>query len=90
MRRRLLAGIVLGLALILAAPMLRAQDAGREEAAAHLRRSPTRVDFDERLVQGQTKKAEALYLFERKDSEIRSMVFRRKSFRKEIVRKLDE
>lgn len=44
-------------------------------------RGPTRIDFDDRLIQGQTNKSGAVYLFDRKETGISSMVKRRKSFR---------
>jgi hypothetical protein len=44
-------------------------------------RGPTRIDFDDRLIQGQTNKSGAVYLFDRKETGITSMVKRRKSFR---------
>jgi hypothetical protein len=45
-----------------------------------------RVEFDGRLVQGQTAKSGAIYLFARKRSELRSMVEERTHYRKEILR----
>ncbi|MBN2362084.1 MAG: hypothetical protein JXR83_21715 [Deltaproteobacteria bacterium] len=53
------------------------------------RRGPARVDFDDRLIQGQTNKSGAIYIFERKNSEIHSMVRRRTSFREEILRSIE-
>jgi hypothetical protein len=47
-----------------------------------------RIEFDERLIQGQTAKAGALYLFDRKPSDLRSMVHERESYRGEIVRQI--
>jgi hypothetical protein len=44
-----------------------------------------RVEFDARLIQGQTAKAGAVYLFERASSDLSSMVDQRKSYRTEIV-----
>ena len=49
-------------------------------------RGPTRLDFDDRLIQGQTNKSGAVYLFDRKETGIRSMVRRRKSFRQLTLR----
>lgn len=49
-------------------------------------RGPTRIDFDDRLIQGQTNKSGAVYLFDRKESGISSMVKRRKSFRQLTLR----
>jgi hypothetical protein len=46
----------------------------------------TRLEFDGRLVQGQTARSGAVYLFERGRSELRSMVRERQSYREEIVR----
>lgn len=45
---------------------------------------PTRLDFDDRLIQGQTNKAGAVYLYERKELQVRSMVRLRENFRPEI------
>jgi hypothetical protein len=45
-----------------------------------------RLEFDGRLVQGQTARSGAVYLFERARSELRSMVRERQSYREEIVR----
>jgi hypothetical protein len=49
-------------------------------------RGPTRIDFDDRLIQGQTNKSGAVYLFSRKETNISSMVRRRKSFRHLTIR----
>ncbi len=49
-------------------------------------RGPTRIDFDDRLVQGQTNKSGAVYLFDRKELSVRSMVRQRTSFRDQIVK----
>jgi hypothetical protein len=45
-----------------------------------------RVEFDGRLVQGQTAKSGAIYLFARKKTELKSMVDERSSYRKEVLR----
>ncbi len=66
-----------------------AQDEGAAPEALK-RRGTTRIEFDPRAVEGQTKKAGAIYLFQRKDAEIKSLVKRRKTFREEILKKLDE
>ena len=42
---------------------------------------PTRIDFDDRLIQGQTNRSGAVYLFDRKETGIRSMVRRRRTFK---------
>lgn len=48
-------------------------------------RGPSRIDFDDRLVQGQTNKSGAVYLYDRKELKVRSMVQRRENFREEIL-----
>ena len=48
-------------------------------------RGPSRIDFDDRLIQGQTNKSGAVYLYDRKELKNRSMVKKRESFRQEIV-----
>jgi hypothetical protein len=48
-------------------------------------RGPTRLDFDDRLIQGQTNKSGAVYLYDRKELKTRSMIKKRDSFRDEIV-----
>ena len=48
-------------------------------------RGPTRIDFDDRLIQGQTNKSGAVYLYDRKELKTRSMIQQRESFRDEIV-----
>ena len=63
-----------------------AQDAGVDAAT---RRGPTRVEFDERLMQGQTNKANAIYLFQRRESALRSLVKKREHFQAEIDEALE-
>ena len=53
-------------------------------------RGPTRIDFDDRLVQGQTNKLGAVYLYQRKMPAQQSLLARRQSFRAEIARDLLE
>jgi hypothetical protein len=48
-------------------------------------RGPTRIDFDDRLIQGQSNKSGAVYLYDRKELKIRSMIRKRENFRDEIV-----
>lgn len=48
-------------------------------------RGPTRIDFDDRLIQGQTNKSGAVYLYDRKELKTRSMIKKRESFREEII-----
>lgn len=60
------------------------QPAASEATAAPVR-GPTRIDFDDRLIQGQTNKSGAVYLYDRKELKIRSMIKKRDNFRDEIV-----
>jgi hypothetical protein len=62
------------------------QAASKEEALSVAPRGPTRIDFDDRLIQGQSNKSGAVYLFDRKELAVRSMVQQRTSFRSQIVR----
>ena len=48
-------------------------------------RGPTRIDFDDRLIQGQSNKSGAVYLYDRNEMKIRSMIKKRENFREEIV-----
>lgn len=54
-------------------------------AAPPTSRGPTRIDFDDRLIQGQSNKSGAVYLYDRKELKVRSMIKKRESFREEIV-----
>lgn len=47
-------------------------------------RGPARIDFDDRLIQGQTNKSGAVYLYDRKELKTRSMIRERDNFRSEI------
>lgn len=53
------------------------------------RRGPSRIEFDDRLVQGQTNKANAIYLFERRESALRSLLKKRTDFHEEIDEMLE-
>ena len=53
-------------------------------------RGPTRVDFDERLIKGQTTKAGSVYIYDRQEIDIRSLVKRSRTFRGRIVRTVFE
>ena len=44
-----------------------------------------RVDFEAQLIKGQTTKSGEVQILARKDSELKSMVMRRTSFRDEII-----
>lgn len=74
-----------------ATPAPSAPSPAAEEAAldAATRRGPTRVEFDERLLQGQTNKANAIYLFQRRESALRSLVKKREHFHAEIDEALE-
>ncbi|MBL8918907.1 MAG: hypothetical protein JNJ54_08625 [Myxococcaceae bacterium] len=48
-------------------------------------RGPTRIDFDDRLIQGQSNKSGSVYLYDRKELKVRSMIKKRDNFRDEIV-----
>jgi hypothetical protein len=56
-----------------------------QASAAPPSRGPTRIDFDDRLIQGQTNKSGSVYLYDRKELKVRSMIKTRDSFREEIV-----
>ena len=54
------------------------------------RRGPARIEFDDRLVQGQTNKANAMFLFERRESALRSLLKKRTNFHDEIDEMLED
>lgn len=54
-------------------------------AAAQGYRGPTRVNFDERLIKGQTTKAGSVYIFDRQQSEMRSLIDRKRKFRHKTI-----
>jgi hypothetical protein len=62
-----------------------AAPAGGDAGGAPGVRGPTRIDFDDRLIQGQTNKSGAVYLYDRKELKIRSMIKKRENFRDEII-----
>lgn len=57
----------------------------KPQGSAPPQRGPTRIDFDDRLVQGQTNRSGSVYLYDRKELKTRSMVKKRESFREQIV-----
>ena len=59
-------------------------------AALMAPKGPIRVDFDDRLLQGQTNRLGAVYLYQRKEPVQPSLLDRHKSFRTEIRRDLLE
>lgn len=68
-----------------AAPEPAAAASGGGDAATPGVRGPTRIDFDDRLIQGQSNKSGAVYLYDRKELKVRSMIKKRDNFREEIV-----
>jgi hypothetical protein len=55
--------------------MVHAQDA---------KRGPTRIDFDDRLIQGQSNKAGAVYLYDRKQLKQGTLIKAPRTFRNQI------
>lgn len=51
-------------------------------------RGPQRIDFDDRVIEGQTNKSGAVYLYDRKDLQVDSMVKQPNTFRSEIAKGL--
>ena len=66
-------------------PIPAAPAATASAGGAPTQRGPTRIDFDDRLIQGQTNKSGAVYLYDRKELKQRSMIKKRETFREEIV-----
>lgn len=58
---------------------------GASASAAPPTRGPARIDFDDRLIQGQTNKSGAVYLYDRKELKTTSMIKERESFRSETL-----
>lgn len=58
---------------------------GSTDGATPPQRGPTRIDFDDRVVQGQTNRSGSVYLYDRKELKTRSMVQTRDSFRDQIT-----
>jgi hypothetical protein len=58
---------------------------GESTSASPPSRGPARIDFDDRLIQGQTNKSGAVYLYDRKELKTRSMIRERDSFRSETL-----
>jgi len=67
------------------AEVKRAQAENAETQEQMASRGPTRLDFDDRLIQGQGNKVGTVYLYDRKNLPLRSMVHQRTNFRDEIV-----
>lgn len=64
---------------------LTGESSASASAAPPPSRGPTRLDFDDRLIQGQTNKSGAVYLYDRKELKTRSMIRERDSFRAETL-----
>ena len=77
-------------ALTAAPPAAPAKPQDPAPAALMQARGPTRIDFDDRLVQGQTNKLGAVYLYQRRAPAQPSLLVRRSTFRDEIARDLLE
>lgn len=60
-------------------------EAAQGASGAPASRGPARIDFDDRLIQGQTNKSGAVYLYDRKELKTRSMIRERDNFRSEIL-----
>ncbi len=76
---KFLLGSILALGLLYAAP-----------AAAQSYRGPTRVNFDERIIKGQTAKSGSVYIFDRQETTISSLVSKKRSFRYRTIRTIFE
>jgi hypothetical protein len=55
-------------------------------ASAQEYRGPTRVNFDERLIKGQTTKSGSVYIFDRQETKLKSLVTRKRLFREKTIR----
>ncbi len=63
-----------------------APSGGKDDEEGRSLQRGERVEFDARLIQGQTAKAGAVYLFARVPTNLKSMVRERTTFREKIVR----
>lgn len=66
-------------------PVTGESSSGASASGAPPSRGPSRIDFDDRLIQGQTNKSGAVYLYDRKELKTRSMIKERDSFRSETL-----
>ncbi len=71
------------------APAPAAGGGGDAGMTNEVRRGMARIEFDDRLIQGQTNKANAIYLFERRESALRSLLRKRTHFHEEIDETLE-
>lgn len=91
MRRTLALWSSIAFALALTATIMAADVAHAQNAAGGSGyRGPTRVDFDDRLIRGQTTKADSVYIYDRQQIEIRSLVNKARTFRPMIIRTVFE
>jgi hypothetical protein len=56
-----------------------------DASAPPQQRGPTRIDFDDRLIQGQSNSAGSVYLYDRKQLELEPMVKKRDSFFTDVI-----
>ena len=63
---------------------------GPQASSAPAPKGPQRIDFDDRLIEGQSNKSGAVYLYDRKDLQVESMVKQPSTFRQEIAKGLIE
>ena len=80
--------LVAPLTVLIAVLVANASPAAAQNAGGSGYRGPTRVDFDDRLIKGQTTKADSVYIYDRQTIEIRSLVTKARTFRPKIVRAL--
>lgn len=90
-KKSIVAALLLG--LLAFAPQGKADEAsvlaGEEGDFPQSLKRARHMEFDERLIMGQSLKSGALYLFERKDSEIQSMLKIREDYRQELLAPLE-
>lgn len=84
------AGRVFGLALGLISLTGLSGPRAARAADEPLQTGPSRVDFDDRLIKGQTQGTGSVYIFERQKVEMRSMVRKLRSFRERIIQTVFE
>lgn len=59
-------------------------------AVAQGRTGPSRIDFDARLIKGQTAKAGSIYVFERQQLEVRGLLDLKRRMREKIIKTIYE
>ena len=73
------------LLIVIGAVSVQPRQANAAPAGDALQTGPSRVDFDDRVVKGQTQGTGSVYIFERQKVEMRSMVHKTRSFRERII-----